>query len=182
MPKGVTFNDNKGSVKIFNGGDKARPSILGKLIEILASASTEKIGLDRIPADIEVKINFNNLNKYKWLMSEFMSSSLLIDESIQELNQTILNGSTKLKRQMKLFYYEALDAFSISTNPIDIEKLQLHSDSVIEEVVSNVTNFVKSSADLKSGYFEEDIQHGVALITSYSIIECIVLENPNDYD
>ena len=37
MSKGVTFNDNKGPVTIIEEGGSARPSILGKLIEIIAT-------------------------------------------------------------------------------------------------------------------------------------------------
>lgn len=42
--------------------------------------------------------------------------------------------------------------------------------------------FVRASSDLQAGYYDEDINFGIALITSYSIIECIVLENPNDHN
>ncbi|WP_394754779.1 hypothetical protein [Crenothrix sp.] len=182
MTKGVTFNGNTGPITVLNNTGIPRPSILGKLIEIIAIGSCNNLSLNRIPADIEEKIHFNNLYKYNWLIKEFISSSLLIEESIQELNQTILNGSTKLKKQMKLFYFKALNKFSINTSPVDLDKLKLHSDSIVEEVISLTINFVKSSTDLKDGYFEEDIEQGVALIISYSIIECIVLENPNDHN
>jgi len=182
MSKGVTFNDNAGTVTVINDSSSPRPSILGKLIEIIAIGNHEKINLDRIPADIEEKINFNSLNSYQWLVDEFVGSSLLIDESIQELNETILNGSTKLKRQMKYFYNKSLSKYSIKTKPFDVKKLQLSADDIVGEVIQLVTKFVQSSADLKNGYFKEDIEHGVALIVSYSIIECIVLENPNDHN
>lgn len=107
MSKGVTFNGNKGPVTIIDEGGSARPSILGKLIEIIATTGQAEINLDRDPAEIDVKINFNDLTSHKWLIDEYIQSSLLIDESIEALNQTILNGSTKLKRQMKAFYNRA---------------------------------------------------------------------------
>lgn len=182
MPKGVTFEVNNGPVTVINENSVPRASILGKLIEIIATGNSDRLDLDRIPAEIEHKVEFNNLIKYKWLVDEFIGSSLLIDDSILELNRTILNGSTKLKRQMKLFYLKSLAKFSIVTKPFDLEMFIYHSDDVVHEVIHLVTKFVKSSSDLKSGYFEEDIENGVALIVSYSIIECIVLENPNDYD
>lgn len=182
MSKGVTFINNNGPVTILDEGDSARPSILGKLIEIIATTGQAEINLDRNPAEIDVKINFNDLTSHKWLIDEYIQSSLLIDESIEALNQTILNGSTKLKRQMKAFYNRALDKYSITRSPFDLEKLKLNSDSIVDEVISSTKRFVKSSADLKQGYFEEDIDYGVSLITSYSIIECIVLENPNDHN
>ena len=182
MPPGVTFDNNHGPVTVINESAILRPSIVGKLIEIIAAGNCDRVSLDRIPAKIEYKIDFNNLKKYRWLVDAFVGSSLLIEDSILELNQTIMNGSTKLKRQMKLFYYEALVKFSINTKPFDLTKLKECSDEVVKEVIALVSKFVKSSADLKEGYYEEDISSGVALIVSYSIIECIVLENPNDHN
>ena len=182
MSKGVVFNNNNGRVTVKNENKTPRSSILGRLIEIIAVGSTEKIDLDRVPADIEVKIQYNSLSSYRWVVEEYIGESLLIDESIKELNQTILNGSTRLKRQMKFFYNKALSEYSISTSPFDIEKLKLFSDEVVKEVMQLASEFVQSSADLKEGYFQEDVDHGVALITSYSVIECIVLENPNDHN
>lgn len=182
MSKGVTFNDNKGPVTIVDESGSARPSILGKLIEIIATSDQTAMNLDRDPAEIDVKISFNDLSGRKWIIEEYIKSSLLIDESIEVLNQTILNGSTKLKRQMKIFYNRALEKYSVNVNPFDLEKLKLNSDLIVDEVVSLTKRFVKNSADLKQGYFEEDIDYGVSLIASYSIIECIVLENPNDHN
>lgn len=182
MSKGVIFNDNKAPVTVLAEQKNPRASILGKLIEIMATSEHDPLNLDRVPAEIDIKIQFNDLRGYHWLVDEYVCSSLLIDESIQELNETILNGSTKLKRQMKLFYNRSLEKFSINTRPFDLQKLKQNSDYIIKEVIEMVTEFVKSSADLKSGYYEEDIEYGVSLITSYSIIECIVLENPNDHN
>ncbi len=182
MSKGVIFNNNTGPVTIADESGLSRPSILGKLIEIIATSDQVTMDLDRVPAEIDVKINFNDLSSHKWIIEEYKKSALLIDESVEVLNQTILNGSTKLKRQMKIFYNQALEKYSISYDPFDLKKLKLNSNHIVDEVISVTKRFVKSSADLKNGYFEEDIDYGVILITSYSIIECIVLENPNDYN
>lgn len=181
MSKGVTFNDNKGPVTIIDEGGSARPSILGKLIEIIATSDQTEVDLDRDPAEINVKINFNDLTGHKWIIDDYVQSSLLIDESIEALNQTILNGSTRLKRQMRFFYNTALEKCSINITPFDLEKLKINSDWIVDEVIYLTKIFVKNSADLKQGYYEEDIDYGVILITSYSIIECVVLENPNDH-
>jgi len=182
MSKGVTFNANQGPITIINENKPERTSIIGTLIEIIAVTDHEELDLDRIPSEIDVKINFNNLSNYKWLIKDYINSSILIDESIKELNKTILNGSTKLKRQMRTFYNLALAKYSIITDPFDLPKLQSYSDQVVNEVISLTTILVNQSASLQKGYYEEDINYGVALITSYCIIECVVLENPNDHN
>jgi len=182
MSKGVTFKDNYGPVRISNERKVARSTIIGKLVEIIATSNTEAVNLNRDPAEIEEKISFNDLGTHRWLVSEYVENSVLIDSSIKQLNQLINDGSTKLKRQMKLFYRSALSDFGISTYPLDLDKLKSNSDNVVGRVISLASEFVRNSADIQNGYYDEDIDFGVALITSYSIIECIVLENPNDHD
>lgn len=181
MSHGVLFKDNYGPITIANDSRSARPSILGHLVEIIAKNSQTQTNLSRDPAEIEVKIKFNDLTRHHWLIDQYVESSLLVDESIEALNQAILNGSTKLKRQMKILYSQALEKYSIKTKPLDLEKLRKSSDLIVDEVITSTIKFVKDSASLGDGYFEEDIYYGVCLITSYSIIECIVLENPNDH-
>ena len=120
MSKGVTFKDNFGPVNINNENRVARSSILGKLVEIIATSNTESCNLSRDPAEIEIKINFNDLVTHRWLVDEYVDNSVLIDSSITQLNQLINNGSTKLKRQMKMFYRNALSDFGISSKPFDL--------------------------------------------------------------
>jgi len=96
MGQGVIFRDNQGPITVTTEPRVIRPSILGKLIEIIASSETESIDLKREPAEIERKINFNDLKAYRWLVQEYIENSVLIDSSITQLNQMINNGSTKL--------------------------------------------------------------------------------------
>ncbi|TMP77209.1 hypothetical protein CWC05_20585, partial [Pseudoalteromonas ruthenica] len=72
MSKGVTFKDNLGPVNINNENRVARSSILGKLVEIIAISNTESCNLSRDPAEIEIKINFNDLVTHRWLVDEYV--------------------------------------------------------------------------------------------------------------
>lgn len=182
MNQGVTFADNKGPVSIRNESKISRSSILGKLIEIIASANPAPVNLSRNPTEIEKKIEFNNLSTHRWLIEDYIENAVLVDSSITELNKLINSGSTKLKRQMKMFYRKALTDCSINSCDIDLSLFKSMSDNIVASVISQTCEFVRSSSDLQDGYYDEDIEFGVALITSYSIIECIVLENPNDYN
>lgn len=164
MSKGVTFKDNLGPVNISNENRVARSSILGKLVEIIATSNTESCNLNRDPAEIEIKINFNDLVTHRWLVDEYVDNSVLIDSSITQLNQLINNGSTKLKRQMKLFYRNALSDFGICSKPFDLNKLKAQSDNIVEKVMSLSSEFVRASSDLQVGYYDEDINFGIALI------------------
>lgn len=182
MGQGILFKDNTGPVHIETDRRIARSSVLGKLIEIIATAEPALIDLNREPAEIEKKIQFNDLNTQRWIIQQYVENALLVDNSVTQLNKIISSGSTKLKRQMKLFYCQALAQFGISKFPDDLEKLKTHSDNIVAKVLDLTSDFVRSSSDLQNGYFDEDIEFGVVLIASYSIIECIVLENPNAHN
>jgi len=182
MGQGVLFKDNTGPVHIETDRRVARSSVLGRLIEIIATTEPAVVDLNREPAEIEKKIQFNDLNTQRWIIQQYVENALLVDSSITQLNKMINSGSTKLKRQMKLFYWQALAQFGISKLPDDLEKLRTHSDNIVAKVLTLTGDLVRSSSDLQNGYYDEDIEFGVVLITSYSITECIVLENPNDHN
>lgn len=174
----INFDNNTGPVNIRHvSSGIPRNSIIGRLVEIIASGNCEEISLERIPSEIEQKIKFNDLNSHIWIVETYLKSSILIDESIKELNKLILNGSTKLKRQMNIFYRTALAKNNISANPFDLERLRLYSDQITTDVMEQTKDFIKDSSNIGEGFYAEDIEIGVGLIVSYSIIECVVLEN-----
>ena len=182
MAGGVVFKDNNGPVSIASDRRIARASILGKLIEIIATSEPDPVDLTREPSETERKMVFNNLNTHLWIIKKYIENALLVDGSITQLNRMINGGSTKLKRQMNMFYCKALAEYKIFKFPEDLEKLRLHSDNIVAKVLIFVEDLVRSSSDLQDGFYDEDIEFGVMLVTSYSIIECIVLENPNDHN
>ncbi|ENX4857526.1 TPA: hypothetical protein I7295_24705 [Vibrio parahaemolyticus] len=176
----VIFKDNHAPIDIKTETKVRRSTVLGKLIEIIASGNEEGQDLTRDPAEIDKKIDHNQLTTYRWLVDSYIENSILVDSSMLQLNKDINSGTTKLKRQMNRFYRESLAKFQIATRPVDLEKLRTNADFVVEDIMKRATNFVHSSLDLGEGYYDEDISWGIELVTSYSIIECIVLENPND--
>ncbi|WP_324690405.1 hypothetical protein U0O11_12840 [Cobetia sp. D5] len=182
MSGDITFTDNKAPITIRNESSIRRPTVIGKLIEIIATNSATADDLRREPADIEVKIKLNDLKRSKRYLKDYRGESLLVDDSIKELNRNIMNGGRKLKRQMKDFYTDSLCKYSIEIDPFDLNKLRENSDNIVEDVAHATMVFVKNSSDLQDGYFEEDIVFGVNLIVGYSIVECIVMENPHDHD
>ncbi|WP_325891117.1 hypothetical protein [Grimontia sp. NTOU-MAR1] len=175
----IVFDNNLAPVEINTDTKVRRSTVLGKLIEIIASGSEERQDLKRDPAEILNKITHNQLFIYRWLVDSYIDNSILVDSSMTQLNKDINNGTTKLKRQMNIFYRESLAKFKISTRPVDLVKLREKADFVIEDIMKRAKTFVRNSSDLGEGFFDEDISWGIELVTSYSIIECIVLENPN---
>ncbi|MDJ0035345.1 hypothetical protein QM637_05785 [Pantoea allii] len=182
MSSGVSFDNNHGPVLINNQPRVLRASVIGKLVEIISSYPTGNQSLDRTTSDIDNKINFNELKRNRWIAELYKEDALLVDDSIKTLDSVILNGSFKLKRQIRGYYSAALGKYGLYAKPFDISIIRNNADNIIDEVVFLVQQTVSSSSDLGVEFLQEDIDHGIRMIVSYSIIECIVLENPNDYN
>lgn len=182
MASGVNFNDNTGPVLINNQPRVLRASVIGKLIEIISNSIGGTPSLNRTASNIDVKILFNDLKRNRWVAELYKEDSLLIDDSIKTLDSIIYNGSTKLKRQFRNYYNIALGRYGLYGKPFDIDIIRKNSDNIIDEVIFSAQETVSSCSNLGVEFLQEDIDHGIRMIVSYSIIECIVLENPNDYN
>lgn len=182
MSSGVNFDNNRGPVLINNQPRVLRASVIGKLVEIISSSPTGNQSLDRTTSDIDNKINFNELKRNRWIAELYKEDALLVDDSIKTLDSVIYNGSFKLKRQIRNYYSAALGKYGLYAKPFDISIIRDNADNIIDDVVFSVRETVSSSSDLGVEFLQEDIDYGIRMIVSYSIIECIVLENPNDYN
>lgn len=183
MSGSVYFDNNQAPVRINQLAAPKRPSVIGKLIELLAVNFDEDIDLSRSPVDVKEKIQFNDLKTHQWLFDSYAENSVLVEKSISELDLNIHNGSKKLKKQIRRFYRKALSDLEILTpDGLDLAILRQRSSEVIDDVFAMTKAIVEGSSDLLAGFYQEDINLGVELIVTHSIVECIVLENPNDYD
>ncbi|WP_312692198.1 hypothetical protein [Kosakonia sp.] len=182
MSSGVNFNDNTGPVHITNQPRVLRASVIGKLIEIISNPIGSGQSLNRTASNIDVKISFNDLKRNRWVAELYKEDALLVDESIKTLDSIILNGSVKLKRQFRGYYNAALGRYGLYEKPFNIEVVRKNSDNIIDDVIRSTQETVSSCSNLDSEFLQEDIDNGIRMIVSYSIIECIVLENPNDYN
>lgn len=182
MSGGVVFEGNKGPVYIENQPRELRASIIGKLVEIISKSDPVEQNLERTASDIDIKIIFNDLQRNKWVADLYKDDAIVIDESIKTLDSIIYNGSRKLKRQFKSFYNAALGRFGFYERPFILDAIRQNSDNIIDDVLNSAQKMVSSCSNLDSEFLQEDIDYGIKMIVSYSIIECVVLENPNDYN
>lgn len=182
MSSGVSFKDNLGPVLINNQPRVLRASVIGKLIEIISSSEGGGQSLRRTASEINVKISFNDLKRNRWVAELYKEDALLVDNSVKTLDSIIYQGSVKLKRQFRNYYNAALGRYGLYEKPYNMSIIKINSDNIIDEVVFSAQETVNSCSELGAEFLQEDIDYGIRMIVSYSIIECIVLENPNDYN
>ncbi|EMY7636973.1 hypothetical protein ABCT75_000983 [Citrobacter freundii] len=182
MSSGVSFHDNIGPVLINNQPRVLRASVIGKLIEIISSSEGGGQSLRRTASEINGKISFNDLKRNRWVAELYKEDALLVDNSVKTLDSIIYQGSVKLKRQFRNYYNAALGRYGLYEKPYDMSIIKKNSDNIVDEVVFLAQETVNSCSDLGTEFLQEDIDYGIRMIVSYSIIECIVLENPNDYN
>ena len=64
----------------------SRASVIGKLIEIISNSVGSEQNLNRIASNIDVKIEFNDLKRNRWVAELYKEDALLVDESIKTLD------------------------------------------------------------------------------------------------
>lgn len=182
MSSGIIFDNNKGAVYIENQPKQLRASVIGKLIAIMSQFPETDQNLQRDSSDIDLKIQFNDLKRNRWIAELYREDAILIDESIKTLDSLILNGSVKLKKQFRRFYNAALGRYGLYDKPFSIDVIKKNSDNIVDDILNSTRQMLNSCSELDSEFLQEDIDAAIFMILSYSIIECIVLENPNDYN
>ena len=92
-------------------------SIINQLLKLLAKQENFNIGqnntIRRPPAKTITKIKYNNLNDRKFIISVYLKHSLIVENSINNINTLIPFGKEKILDNLNNIYLEALDYFEI---------------------------------------------------------------------
>lgn len=183
--KRVGIGNNYGIVNIGNGTQSgtSRMSVIARVIKSLAESSNDDCEVSRVETDYEIeeKLEYNNLQEYAYLIDDYYEKYALITERSFRVAESERPGSTeKIFRQVNAFYRRALYRRDGRNLENRMQVIRNHADEIVEEVIAKVKDMVASSPEL-SVYMEEDVELGAGCIVGYSIIECQVLEKPDNF-
>lgn len=183
IPKQVYVNKHIGPLNINTNTEYKVGSIINQLLKLLAKQETFIIGqnntIRRPPAKTITKIKYNNLNDRKFIIAVYQKHSLLVENSINNINTLIPFGKEKILDNLNNIYLEALDYFEIDfLDDNYLPNIIENSCEIIDFIILKLkSNIIQSDC---STLFSEDIDLGVQLLVAFSFIECQILENPND--
>ena len=129
------------------------------------------------PADIEKKINHNNISKFKYLINEYKIYTQFLDEIYQNL-EAEKPGRRDLLLEMVNRLYEQEVASYYDEENINIKKIRDNSDNIIENILIKLREKVLESANLDVE--NEEMDFAISIIMADLFIRCTILENPDE--
>lgn len=169
------------------------PSIFMNLVEIIASMDNyqdRSLQDDFSTYDIEGKIDFNDIIKYRSRIEDFYLYNNMIEKSYQALNEKMPAAREKSLNRINQYYRDCVGDLQIKNKEYlkkiecKIEKsmaiLQIikdNSDDIIRCVIEHVKKTCNNALNATAVSIEEIEMHA-AYIVFHAFVECKVLEKP----
>lgn len=132
-----------------------------------------------VPADVIIKVTYNNLQSQRFILSQYQAYSASIETSYESIDKNIPNGKTKVFMMLDNLYFKALSDIGLDPffGEVDIELIREHSDNIIVKIIKGLKDFCYKSSNTPSD--KESVEIGVNVIVAHAFVECRILENPN---
>lgn len=180
------INDNAGVVAgeigqvIINNTVPIRPSIIAAILKLMIddkvlSADTP----NRQSYQIDEKIQYNNVVKYKALIEEYYSFCIVCEQTINKLDNSVPNSKSTIFRSVnakyKLFKGEFLASVETATDEMKI--VRKNADNILDKIASCYLELAER-ADVLGEYTHEEIELNILAFIVYCFVECKILEKP----
>lgn len=132
-----------------------------------------------LPYDIDDKILFNNVIKYKEIINDYSGFCKICEETINKLDNIKPNTKSKILRSVhnkylliKGDYLKNKDSFEK-----EIEIVRKNADSILDKIKECYIEQVLKT-DLLMKYPYEDLELNLTAFIVYCFVECEILERP----
>lgn len=187
---GTIVNVNAGtgaSVNVHVEAEVARrlPSHLGQLIVLFAKEGSRHVsggsGRRDLPPEIIEKITFNNLTAKNRIFQDWVRNSLVLERAYLGVEQQNQDARYLVRRKAAIVYeeevFKAMQLAGIATEHVS-QFVRNNSGMLVAAVIERLLTSYRCSA---SGIVEEEAAHlAVSLVVADAIVECEVLERPDD--
>lgn len=169
------------------------PSIFMNLVEIIASMENyQDLSLqdDFSTYDIEGKIDFNDVIKYRSRIEDFYLYNNMIEKSYQALNEKMPAAKEKSLNRINQYYRDCIGDLQINNkeylkkfeckiekNKAILQIIKDNSDDIIRCVIEHVKKTCNNAFNATAVSIEEIEMHA-AYIVFHAFVECKVLEKP----
>lgn len=179
---------------VINAVDIVRsPSIFMNLVKIIASMDYGQdcsLKDDFSAYDIEGKIDFNDIIKYRSRIEDFYLYNNMIEKSYQALNENMPAAREKSLNRINQYYCDCIGDLRIE-NKAHLRKIECkierdkaflqiikdNSDKIISCVIDGVKTTCINALNASEVSIEEIEMHA-AYIVFHAFVECKVLEKP----
>ena len=189
--------DNNAPVVNINAGDSSTvtvqverqvarelPSFLGAVIVLFSQQSLSEYGLGErrtlLPEILE-KIKYNNLPQDHRVLIDYRRHGLVLEKSYHGVEQQNADARYLVRRKAALAYQSQLAATCKLSSMPDEQKILFARNNATMLIDAVIAQLLKDYASSKTILVEEETAHlAVSLIVADAVVECEVLERPQD--
>lgn len=140
------------------------------------------IGKRNLPPEIEEKMNFNNLIKYRPLVeNNFSENGFYLDTAYNSLDSDTPGRKRMLLNYINMVYLEVLGEYiQKESQKSKLEVIRANADNIIVEIINRLLIRVASNADDIEHIPSESLEYNIIAIVCHAFVDCKILETPNN--
>lgn len=183
---GTNINDNTGVVAgeigqvIINKLSPIKPSIIASILKLMIDDKVLGADASNLKSyQIDDKIQYNNVVKYKALIEEYYSFCIVCEQTIDKLDNSKPNSKNIILRYVntkyKLFKGEYLAAIGTATD--EMQAVRENADNILDKIKAHYLELAEQSG-LFEKYSYEEVELNILAFIVYCFVECKILEKP----
>lgn len=135
-----------------------------------------------LPPDIEQKLEFNNVNTYRFLIeSNYSENAFYLENAYQALDSEIPGRKKVFLNYINFLYLESLGNIAKENKGMTkMEIINTYADTIISNVISSLMIKVSTNTNEIKHLSSESINYNIVTIVCHAFVDCKVLENPNN--
>ena len=146
--------------------DERRPSVITYVINRLADEPLAEIAVnpDTKSFDLEPKIDFNSLKKWRDIISEYTVFSLLVDKIYRAYDEQGVNKSFAVLSSLHDLY------LSLAS--------ELTGDALFDKLLESVYDIVNKDYECNESLTREELQMNIKIVLVDAFVKCKIFKKP----
>lgn len=146
--------------------DERRPSVITYVINRLADEPLAEIAVnpDTKSFDLEPKIDFNSLKKWRDIISEYTVFSLLVDKIYRAYDEQGVNKSFAVLSSLHDLYLNLAS--------------ELTGDALFDKLLGSVYDIVNKDYECNESLTREELQMNIKIVLVDAFVKCKIFKKP----
>ena len=146
--------------------DERRPSVITYVINRLADEPLAEIAVnpDTKSFDLEPKIDFNSLKKWRDIISEYTVFSLLVDKIYRAYDEQGVNKSFAVLSSLHDLYLNLAS--------------ELTGDALFDKLLESVYDIVNKDYEYNESLTREELQMNIKIVLVNAFVRCKIFKKP----
>ena len=150
------------------------PLSLNRVINLIGEKMDDVLDLSETEnaPNTDLKIDFNNINRYKSIIREFAPYQGKLNKIYEEIEK---EGSTKKElvlQNIKRIY------LNIRAEYNDFEEIKVNADKILDKVIEKILDIINNAPNKLKEFDQETIDFSLMIIIVDAFMRCNILEEP----